>query len=157
MRTRVIVAVMLLASCGKGDGKGGKDDHGGRIRTGTEGDLQIDNIEALSKRYFVAHDNTFPQINVGPTPAQNCCMGQQAMCQPNAADWVGTDWDQLHFKMTDQAFRFQYSYKSDGQTVTATATSDLDCDPTNGSTTIELHGKVVNGEPSFDIVRTTEN
>jgi hypothetical protein len=149
MRKLAIVALMI-AACGKDDGKGGP------IRKGTEGDLQLDNLEGLSKKYFYAHDNTFPKIDVGPTPAQNCCVQQNQMCQPIAADWMGTDWDQLHFHMTDKPFRFQYSYKSDGQTLTATATADLDCDPTNGQTTITLHGKVVGGEPSFDVEKTEE-
>jgi hypothetical protein len=166
MRWLVIVA-LVIGACGKDDGKGGRkhddddDDPGlfgyAKRSKASEGELQIDNLQNQSRKYFYGHNNAFPIMKIGLTPATPCCEeATQHMCQPVAADWIGTDWEQLHFKMIDRPYRFQYSYESDGQTVIITATADLDCDPTNGETKVVAHGKVVAGEPEFDVETTKE-
>jgi len=136
---------------------------------GTEGDLQIDNIEGLSKKYFYAHNNAYAQFTAAATPAAACCTvaasanGPAQMCVPAAADWeVGsatpTSWGLLKFKMTDKPFRFQYTYAAaDATHYTATATGDLDCDATSGSTVITTAGVVTGGEPTNTRTKTDEN
>ena len=127
----------------------------------TEGDLQLDNIVGLAKRYY-AHHGAFPSFTAPATPAAPCCAGPNQMCAPSAADWeVGaaapTSWGVLGFEMTDRPYRFRYSYRGTATEFTATATADLDCDPSNGETTITAHGHVANGEPVVEITRTDEN
>ena len=99
------------------------------------------------------HDNAFPVGTAAATPAQPCCAASpDHMCQPNAADWADGVWNDLHFKMTDKPYRFQYAYQGTATEFTATATGDLDCDGTN-ETTITAHGHVVAGEPQIEITR----
>jgi prepilin-type N-terminal cleavage/methylation domain-containing protein len=136
---------------------------------GTEGDLQIDNIEGLAKKFFYKNNNTFPAFSEGPSPGTACCSvaasasGPAQMCVPLPADWdlaAGTSptaWNTLHFKMTDKPFRFQYQYTGSATTYTATATGDLDCDPSNGITTITTVGTIVGGEPTNKRNKTDEN
>jgi len=136
---------------------------------GTEGDLQIDNIEGLAKKYFYKNNNTFPTFQEGPSPGTPCCQvkasanGPDQMCVPNTGDWdlaagsSPTAWNTLHFKMTDKPFRFQYTYNGTATDYTATATGDLDCDKSNGITTITTKGKVTGGEPTNTRTKTDEN
>ena len=135
---------------------------------GSEGDLQIDNLEGLSKKFFYKNNNTFPAFTEGPSPSTACCAqtggaGVPAkMCAPLAADWdvtsgTPTAWNSLHFKMTDKPFRFQYTYTGSASTYTATATADLDCDATNGTTTISTLGVISGGEPTNTRTRTDED
>ena len=120
---------------------------------GTEGELQVDAIEGKAKKYFYAHNNTFPTGTVAATPGAACCtVAGTKMCAPNAADWTDPTWALMNYKNTDKPFRFQYAYTSDGTVATITATGDLDCDATSGVTTITSAGSIVKGEPSF--VRT---
>ena len=131
---------------------------------GAEGDLQIDNIENLAKKYYYKNDNSFPQGNITDTPNADCCKVAASgnyparMCAPAAADWNVSPWSDMHFKMTDKPFRFSYSYAAtDAVNYVASAHSDLDCDPSNLITTITTTGSVVNGEPSNVRTRTDEN
>jgi len=129
---------------------------------GSEGDLQIDNLDGLARKYYYAHNNTYPVFTAATTPAVACCAGANQQCQPLAADWeVGAanpvSWGIMKFKMTDKPYRFQYSYTGAAATYTATAVGDLDCDATNGKTTITSTGKVTGGEPTSTRVKTDEN
>ena len=126
---------------------------------GSEGDLQIDNIESLAKKYYYKNNNIFPQGNAANAPVADCCKADPTqLCQPNAADWAGSPWSDMHFKMTDKPFRFSYSYSSSAATAyTASAKADLDCDNSNGITTITTAGSVTNGEPTNIRTRTDEN
>ena len=160
MRRIALAALIVIGACGKGDGKGGRDDDPGllgyqKMTKKSEGELHLELLEKLSKKYFYAHDNRFPVMKIGPTPDAPCCTQPDQKCQPNASDWTGTDWDQLHFSMVDAPFRFQYSYESDGTTFTATATADLDCDALD-MTTFVAHGRVVAGEPEVTIEMTSK-
>jgi hypothetical protein len=161
MRRLTIAAALVLAACGKDGGSGGSDEHDryGRYmkRTKpTEAELQLDRIGTLAQKYFYSHDNAFPAIKLGPTPATPCCELPDRRCEPSLADWTGNGWEQLHFAMIDNKFHFQYSFESDGKTFTATATADLDCDPVGGVTTYTMKGTVVHGEPTYSIERTSE-
>ena len=121
---------------------------------GSEGDLQIDAIEAKAKKYFYKHDQSFPQGTVALTPGTACCAQAGRTCAPLAADWTDPTWVSMNFKMTDKPYRFQYSYASSSTTAyTAVAKGDLDCDPASGATTITSTGAVTNGEPTN--IRTT--
>ena len=140
---------------------------------GTEGDLQMDNLEGLVKKYFYAHDQTFPTFNAAATPAVACCAQAGGnddagnavppkLCVPHAADWeVGVanpvSWGTIHFKMTDKPYRFQYAYKGDAKNPVITVTGDLDCDVGTGTTTIISNGSINGGEPAFTRNKTDEN
>jgi len=159
MRRLALAVLVVIGACGKGDGKGGRDDEPGPLDYAkktkkTEGELQLDSIAKQSKKYFYAHDNRFPAMKIGPTPAAPCCTQPDQKCRPDAADWAGTDWDQLQFRI-EEPFRFQYSYESDGTTFTATATADLDCDQQT-MTTFVAHGRAMAGEPEVTVEMTSK-
>jgi len=125
---------------------------------GSEGDLQIDAIEGKAKKYFYKHDQSYPQGAEAATPGTACCQQANRQCAPLAADWALTTpnhpWADLDFKMTDKPFRFQYDYTSSAvDAYVAHAVADLDCDASNGVTTITTTGSVQGGEPTN--VRTT--
>jgi hypothetical protein len=135
------MATLALAACGKGDGKGGK---GGADQ---EAQVQLKILGDRAKKEFM-RDNAFPAITVGPTPSKACCDQPDKVCAPAEADWNGTDWEQLHFKVTDPS-HFQYSYTSDGKTFTATAVGDPACD--GHKVTWSAIGSVTGGEPTIAI------
>ena len=125
---------------------------------GSEGDLQIDAIEAKAKKYFYKHDQSFPQGTVALTPGTACCSQAGRTCAPLAGDWTDPTWVAMNFKMTDKPYRFQYSYASSSTTAyTAVAKGDLDCDPASGATTITSTGAVTKGEPTNTRVTVGEN
>jgi type IV pilus assembly protein PilA len=126
---------------------------------GTEGDLQIDAIEGKAKKYFYAHNNSFPTTTSTATPTAACCLGPNHMCVPAAADWAGGAWADMNYKNTDKPFRFQYAYTgvATGLTYTAVAAGDLDCDASSGVTTITSLGSVIKGEPSNTRTTVGEN
>ena len=124
---------------------------------GTEGELQVDAIEGKAKKYYYAHNNSFPVGTVGLTPAAACCAGPNKMCAPAAADWTDATWALMNYKNTDKPFRFRYSYTSDATVATVGAAGDLDCDVLSGVTTITSAGSIIKGEPSFTRTTVGEN
>jgi prepilin-type N-terminal cleavage/methylation domain-containing protein len=132
---------------------------------GTEGDIQMDTIDNLARKYYLAHNNSFPAFTVAATPTTACCSGPNQMCTPVPGDWevnlaAGTapvSWGLMKFKMTDKPFRFQYAYTGTATAYTATATGDLDCDPNSGQTVITSVGAIVGGEPTSTRTKTDEN
>jgi type IV pilus assembly protein PilA len=130
---------------------------------GTEGDLQIDAIEGQAKKFFYKNNQSFPDQSSTITPASPCCgtaagaNNQVNMCAPNAADWAGGAWQQMNFKMTDKAFRFQYTFNGGAATYNAIAAGDLDCDASTGVTSITTVGTIVKGEPSNSRTYVGEN
>ena len=125
---------------------------------GTEGDLQVDAIEGKAKKYYYAHNNTFPVGTVALTPTAACCSNAGTkMCPAQASDWTDATWALMNYKNTDKPFRFQYSYTSDGSVATIVGKADLDCDSSSGFTTITSAGLIIKGEPSFTRSTTGEN
>jgi hypothetical protein len=143
----IVFAFAILAACGKGDGKSSKS--GGD----KEAQIQLDNLGNLVKKAFFK-EGAFPTMTLGPTPSTACCDQPDHACAPSAADWgVGAatagGWNDLHFKMTDGPFHFQYSYTSDGKTFTATAVGDPACD--GHKVTYTANGTIKGGEPAITV------
>jgi hypothetical protein len=110
-----------------------------------EAKLQLAKIGEGAKTAFV--NNEFPKGKVGPTPATPCCGEQSKQCMPTDTTWSDPVWKALGFTV-EGAFRFHYTYESDGKTFTATATGDVGC--TGKPTTKTLTGKVgASGTPEL--------
>jgi hypothetical protein len=103
-----------------------------------EAKIQLGKLGKMAK---VEHATTseFPKGKVGPTPATPCCAEPAKECSSTDTTWADPVWQALDFTI-EGAFRYQYSYESDGKTFTATATGDVGC--TGKPTTTTITGKI---------------
>lgn len=126
---------------------------GGLSTKRSEAELNLNAIEKASGMAF-AENGSFVRGSVGPTPATPCCANPGKKCSASSSDWVGVPtWDALMFEMT-ASHLFQYAYDGDGKTFEARAVGDLDCD--GQTVTYVLRGRVVNGNPSYELMKPSK-
>lgn len=119
----------------------------------SEAQLQLNRIMRNEKTLYITNA-AYSTSTLGPTPAATCCGQADNQCHSTPADWQTPGWQELDFEI-DEPNRFQYSVKSDGQTVEATAIGDLDCDGIYITYTLKMDA--VNGNPRAEIIEPPPN
>jgi hypothetical protein len=68
------------------------------------------------------------------------------MCRPESKLWANPTWMKLHFSVDDDssASAYSYAFESDASGFTARAIGDLSC--SGDYETLEVAGRVINGE-----------
>jgi hypothetical protein len=125
MRTG-IVAIIVVAACGKG----GEDKQKAAERTmaarATEAEVHLRSLQKELAMYREEKAG-YPQGSAPLTPPKPCCQSPDQQCP--AGGFEHEIWKTLGFAI-DVPHRFQFAYEGTTDAATITAVADLDCDGT---------------------------